>query len=146
MTRDVLGRLRWRLGLGGPEPVEAAAIAVAVQELEKADVDLPTWRRAAEGARDDADARDRYVRARVAALRRELRRGAGPLLAADRRDRARRAAELRRQAAAFRATPQGEAAYRAALSAALRGFGTFSLIYYAVVVLVIAAGSLIASC
>ncbi len=79
MGYDLLNRLKWRLRLGEPGPVEQAAVAIAARELEETDVDLPTWQRAADGARDDAHARERYVRLRVARLRRELRAGADRL-------------------------------------------------------------------
>lgn len=137
MTRELLDRLKWNLRLGEPGPVEGAAVAIAARELAEADVDLPTWRQAARGARGDTQARDRYVRARVVQLRRELRSGPRPLLAADRENQSEWSAELRRQAAAYRTTPEGEQAYQAALAAALRGTWAFSLLYYAVVLLIL---------
>lgn len=132
--RDVMDRLRWRLRLGKPGPAEQVAVAIAARELDEADVDLPTWRQAAAGARDDAHARERYVRRRVAHLRRELRAGSDPLLAADSRDRAWWAEEWARQAEAFRSTPEGERAYQVTLGVALRGLWALSLLYYAVVI------------
>lgn len=137
MRHELLDRLKWTLRLGEPGPVERAAVAIAARELGEAEVDLPTWRHAADGARDDAHARERYVRARVAQLRRDLRSGPRPLLAADREDREAWVTELRRRAEAYRATPEGEAAYRAALGAALRGMWTFSLVYYGAVLLML---------
>ena len=136
-ARTLADGLRWRLRLGEPGPVERAAVAIAARELGEADVDLPTWRQAAEGARDDAHARERYVRARVAQLRRDLRSRPRALLAADRQDQAEWSAELRRRAAAYRATSEGKRAYQAALAVALRGVWTFSLLYYTVVLLII---------
>lgn len=137
MRHDLLDRIKWGLRLGQPGPVERAAVAIAARELEEAEVDLPTWRRAADGARDDAHARERYVRARVAQLRRDLRSGPRPLLTADREDREEWSAELHRRAEAYRTTPEGEAAYRATLGVALRGVWTFSLLYYGVVLLML---------
>ena len=145
MRHELLDQLRWHLRLGEPGPVERAAVAIAAGELREAEVDLPMWRQAADGARDDAHARERYVQARVAQLRRELRVGSRPLLAADREDREERSAELRRRAEAYRATPEGQEAYRAALAVALRGTWTFSLLYYAVVFLILLFGLWLAS-
>lgn len=125
--------------------MERAAVAIAARELGEADVDLPTWRRAAAGARDDGDARERYVRARVAQLRRDLRSGPRALLVADRQDQAEWSAELQRRAAAYRATPEGERAYQAALAAALRGVWAFSVLYYAVVALIVLIAAWLAS-
>lgn len=137
MGSDLLDRLKWHLRLGEPGPAERTAAAIASGELREADVDLPTWRRAQGGARDDVHARERYVRLRVATLRRELRAGSGPLLSADLDDRAQWADELERRAAAHRATPEGEEAYRDALGVALRGVWTFSLLYFGGALLVL---------
>ncbi len=138
MGNELLSRLKWHLRFGAPGPAEQAAAAIASRELLEADVDLQAWRRAAHGSRDDAHARERYARLRVARLRRELRAGADPLLSADRQDRAQWSDELARRAAAHRATPEGEAAYRQTLGVALRGVWTFSLVYFTVAALVLA--------
>ena len=140
MGHDLLDRLRWTLRLGEPGPTERAAVAIAARELEEAEVDLPLWRRAEADALDEAEARERYVRLRVAALRQELRTGSKPLLDADRDDCDSKSAELARQAAAYRATPEGEQAYRAALAVATRGMGVFSALYFAVALLILLLG------
>lgn len=137
---DLIDRLKWHLRLGEPGPVERAAVAIAARELSEADVDLPSWRNASEGARDDAHARERYIRARVAQLRRELRTGPEALLAEDREDRLWWADELERRVADYRTTPDGEAAYRAALTVALRGTWTFSVLYYTAFLLLLLFG------
>ena len=135
--RDGLDRLRWHLRLGTPGPVESAAVAIAARELAEADVDLATWRRARAQAGDDERARPLYVRLRVAALRRELRDGAAPRLAADLADRQSRQADVLRRAEAWRATPEGERAYHAALDAALAGLASFTALYVGAVLLVL---------
>lgn len=129
---DLLDRVRWHLRWGAPGPVEAAAVAIAARELDEADVDLPTWRRARAAAGDDARARERYVRLRVAALRRELRAGAAPLLAADRAARQETQADRLRQIEAWRRTPEGQRAYHEALDAAVAGVVPAMILYYGV--------------
>ena len=131
--------------MGEPGPLERAALAVAAQELDEGDVDLDLWRRAAAGARDDCHARERYVRLRVERLRRDLRAEARPILAADRADRERRAADLARRAEAYRSTPEGEREYQAALATAARGVWTFSALYYGAFVLLLLIAAWLAS-
>ncbi|WP_412067196.1 hypothetical protein [Rubrivirga sp. IMCC43871] len=140
MGDDSLDRINWHLRLGEPGPVEQAAVAVAARELAETDVDLATWRRAADGARDDTHACERYIRRRVTKLRRELRAGSGPLLAADRQDQAWWTQKLARGAAAYRATPEGEQGYQATLSVAIRGLWTFSLLYFVAALLILLVG------
>ncbi|WP_412067098.1 hypothetical protein [Rubrivirga sp. IMCC43871] len=128
-------RLRWALRIGPPGPVEASAAAIASRELAEVDVDLPTWERARAGG--EAGAHDRYVRLRVAALRRELRAGAAPLLAQDKIDRRQALDEMAARAEAFRQTPEGKAAFDRTLRAAISGLAWFSLLYAAAVGLIL---------
>lgn len=130
MGYDLFDRINRTLHLGEPDPIERAAIAIAAQEFEEADVDLPLWREAEAGARDKAHPRERCTRRCVTRLRRELRAGSQPLLFADLADRDLRSEELARLAAAYRAT----------LEIAWRGMRVFSVLYFAVAPLILLFG------
>ena len=100
-------------------------------------MDLPTWRRAVAETRDDADAHDRYVHHRAAALSRGLHAEARPLLDADRAH----------QSSAFVeaswidwTTPDRQTAHRDACGEALRGALVATLLYYAAALLILAFG------
>lgn len=136
--RDLFDRLRWHLRLGRPGPVEAAAVAIAARELDEADVVLDTWRQARDRTATDAEARERYVRLRVAALRRELREGSGPLLAADLADRQAAQAEVLNRVEAWRQSPEGQRAYHEALDAALAGWLPLTLLYFGAILAIFA--------
>jgi len=149
-ARDRVGRLRTRL-LGRPSPAERAARDVARRELEEADVDLTAWRRAREGARDDAHARERYAALRAAALRAAALRHVldaevRPLLDADLDNRSRQSAAFIREADARWATPDGEAAHRDACGEAVRGTAVLTGLYYGVALLLVALGVGLGSC